>query len=152
MCIRDRLTKANEDLLLSKKKAHLDELREQKKNIVVVDQGSAMRLSKLEADIKVAEADIAKEERKLATARMTTADKRALQEKEVNRLLQEREKLVAETNLKGYTDFMDVDKMQKLDRSIKTAKETLAGFDKEVKKATFSGEVDSARALSLIHI
>ena len=139
------LTKANEDLLLSKKKAHLDELREQKKNIVVVDQGSAMRLSKLEADIKVAEADIAKEERKLATARMTTADKRALQEKEVNRLLQEREKLVAETNLKGYTDFMDVDKMQKLDRSIKTAKETLAGFDKEVKKATFSGEVDSAR-------
>ncbi|WP_288946169.1 tape measure protein [uncultured Porphyromonas sp.] len=140
------LTKANEDLLLSKKKAHLDEPREQKKNIVVVDQGSAMRLSKLEADIKVAEADIAKEERKLATARMTTADKRALQEKEVNRLLQEREKLVAETNLKGYTDFMDVDKMQKLDRSIKTAKETLAGFDKEVKKATFSGEVDSARA------
>ncbi|OFO52157.1 hypothetical protein HMPREF3027_06960 [Porphyromonas sp. HMSC077F02] len=140
------LTKANEDLLLSKKKAHLDELREQKKNIVVVDQGSAMRLSKLEADIKVAEADIAKEERKLATARMTTADKRALQEKEVNRLLQEREKLVAETNLKGYTDFMDVDKMQKLDRSIKTAKETLTGFDKEVKKATFSGEVDSARA------
>lgn len=140
------LTKANEDLLLSKKKAHLDELREQKKNIVVVDQGSAMRLSKLEADIKVAEADIAKEERKLATARMTTADKRALQEKEVNRLLQEREKLVAETNLKGYTDFMDVDKMQKLDRSIKSAKETLAGFDKEVKKATFSGEVDSARA------
>lgn len=140
------LTKANEDLLLSKKKAHLDELREQKKNIVVVDQGSAMRLSKLEADIKVAEADIAKEERKQNLARMTTADKRALQEKEVNRLLKEREKLVAETNLKGYTDFMDVDKMQKLDRSIKSAKETLAGFDKEVKKATFSGEVDSARA------
>nr|WP_311479505.1 tape measure protein [uncultured Porphyromonas sp.] len=140
------LTKANEDLLLSKKKAHLDELREQKKNIVVVDQGSAMRLSKLEADIKVAEADIAKSERELATARMTTADKRALQEEEVNRLLKEREKLVAETNLKGYTDFMDVDKMQKLDRSIKSAKETLAGFDKEVKKATFSGEVDSARA------
>ena len=140
------LTKANEDLLLSKKKAHLDELREQKKNIVVVDQGSAMRLSKLEADIKVAEADIAKEERKQNLARMTAADKRALQEKEVNRLLKEREKLVAETNLKGYTDFMDVDKMQKLDRSIKSAKETLAGFDKEVKKATFSGEVDSARA------
>lgn len=140
------LKKAIEDTGLAKQKARLEKLKEQKKNIVVVDQGSAMRLSKLEADIKVAEADIAKEERKQNLARMTTADKRALQEKEVNRLLKEREKLVAETNLKGHTDFMDVDKMQKLDRSIKSAKETLAGFDKEVKKASFSGEVDSARA------
>lgn len=140
------LKKAIEDTGLAKQKARLEKLKEQKKNIVVVDQGSAMRLSKLEADIKVAEADIAKEERKQNLARMTTADKRALQEKEVNRLLKEREKLVAETNLKGYTDFTDVDKMQKLDRSIKSAKETLADFDKEVKKATFSGEVDSARA------
>lgn len=140
------LKKAIEDTGLAKQKARLEKLKEQKKNIVVVDQGSAMRLSKLEADIKVAEADIAKEERKQNLARMTTADKRAMQEKEVNRLLKEREKLVAETNLKGYTDFMDVDKMQELDRSIKTAKETLAGFDQEVKKATFSGEVDSARA------
>ena len=140
------LKKAIEDTGLAKQKARLEKLKEQKKNIVVVDQGSAMRLSKLEADIKVVEADIAKEERKQNLARMTTADKRALQEEEVNRLLKEREKLVAETNLKGHTDFMDVDKMQKLDRSIKTAKETLAGFDKEVKKATFSGEVDSARA------
>lgn len=140
------LKKAKEDRGVASMKARLEELKEQKKNIVVVDQGSAMRLSKLEADIKVAEADIAKEERKQNLARMTTADKRAMQEKEVNRLLKEREKLVAETNLKGYTDFMDVDKMQELDRSIKTAKETLAGFDKEVKKATISGEVDSARA------
>ena len=139
------LTEATEDMALAKKKAHLDELKEQKKNLVVVDQGSAMRLSKIEADIKAAEADIAKEERELSTARMTTADKRALQEQEVNRLLKEREKLVAETNLKGYTDFMDVDKLQKLDRNIKTAKETLAGFDAEVKKASFGGEVDSAR-------
>lgn len=140
------LKKAKEDRGVASMKARLEELKEQKKNIVVVDQGSAMRLSRLEADIKVAEADIAKEERKQNLARMTTADKRALQEKEVNRLLKEREKLVAETNLKGYTDFIDVDKMQKLDRSIKSAKETLAGFDKEVKKASFSGEVDSARA------
>lgn len=140
------LKKAIEDTGLAKQKARLEKLKEQKKNFVVVDQGSAMRLSKLEADIKVAEADIAKEERKQNLARMTTADKRALQEKEVNRLLKEREKLVAETNLKGYTDFTDVDKMQKLDRSIKSAKETLADFDKEVKKASFSGEVDSARA------
>lgn len=103
-------------------------------------------LKVIQADIKATEESIKNSERELATARMTTADKRALQEKEVNRLLKEREKLVAETNLKGYTDFMDVDKMQKLDRSIKSAKETLAGFDKEVKKATFSGEVDSARA------
>lgn len=148
------LTKANEDLLLSKKKAHLDELREQERekykafeestSLDVID--AVKELEKVRADIKAAEADIAQEERKLATARMTAADKRALQEKEVNRLLKEREKLVAETNLKGHTDFMDVDKIQKLDRSIKTAKETLAGFDKEVKKATFSGEVDSARA------
>lgn len=140
------LKKAKEDRGVASMKARLEELKEQKKNLVVVDQGSAKRLSALEADIKVVEADIAKEERELATARMTAADKRALQEQEVNRLLKEREKLVAETNLKGYTDFMDVDKMQKLDRSIKSAKETLAGFDQEVKKATFSGEVDSARA------
>lgn len=140
------LKKATQDRGVASMKARLEELKEQKKNIVVVDQGSAMRLSRLEADIKVAEADIAKEERKQNLARMTTADKRALQEKEVNRLLKEREKLVAETNLKGYTDFIDVDKMRKLDRSIKSAKETLAGFDKEVKKASFSGEVDSARA------
>lgn len=140
------LKKAIEDTGLAKQKARLEKLKEQKKNIVVVDQGSAMRLSKLEADIKAAEADIANEERKQNLARMTTADKRALQEKEVNRLLKEREKLVAETNLKGYTDFTDVDKMQKLDRNIKTAKETLAGFDREVEKASFSGEVDSARA------
>ncbi len=150
------LTKANEDLLLSKKKAHLIELREQEKkaqkdyNDQMLMSGSAqseeMELNRIRADRKALETDVEKSERELATARMTVADKRALQEQELNRLLKEREKLVAETNLKGYTDFMDVDKMQKLDRSIKSAKETLAGFDKEVKKATFSGEVDSARS------
>lgn len=148
------LTEATEDMALAKKKAHLAELREQERekykafeestSLEVID--AIKELEEVRADIKAAEADIANEERRLATARMTTADKRALQEKELNRLLKEREKLVAETNLKGYTDFMDLDKLQQLDRSIKTAKETLAGFDKEVKKATFSGEVDSARA------
>lgn len=148
------LTEATEDMALAKRKARLEELREQERekykafeestSLDVID--AVKELEKVRADIKAAEADIANEERRLATARMTTADKRALQEKELNRLLKEREKLVAGTNLKGHTDFMDVDKIQKLDRSIKTAKETLAGFDKEVKKATFSGEVDSARA------
>lgn len=148
------LTEATEDMALAKKKAHLAELREQERekykafeestSLEVID--AIKELEEVRADIKAAEADIANEERRLATARMTTADKRALQEKELNRLLKEREKLVAETNLKGYTDFTDVDKLQKLDRNIKTARETLAGFDKEIKKASFSGEVDSARA------
>ncbi|WP_308005980.1 tape measure protein [uncultured Porphyromonas sp.] len=158
------LKKAKEDRGVASMKADLAELREEEKaakkaledakNTPAVSGFSysasieyeSKKLEGIQAKIRAAEADIAKEERKQNLARMTTADKRALQEKEVNRLLQEREKLVAETTLKGYTDFMDVDKMQKLDRSIKTAKETLAGFDKEVKKATFSGEVDSARA------
>ncbi len=158
------LKKAKEDRGVASMKADLAELREEEKaakkaledakNTPAVSGFSysasieyeSKKLEGIQAKIRAAEADIAKEERKQNLARMTTADKRALQEKEVNRLLKEREKLVAETNLKGYTDFMDVDKMQKLDRSIKSAKETLAGFDKEVKKATFSGEVDSARA------
>lgn len=158
------LKKATQDRTLEGKKADLAELREQEKtakksletakNTPAVSAYSysasieyeSKKLEGIQAKIRAAEADIAAREREYHLARMTTADKRALQEKEVNRLLKEREKLVAETNLKGYTDFMDVDKMQKLDRSIKSAKETLAGFDKEVKKATFSGEVDSARA------
>lgn len=158
------LKKAKEDRGVATMKASLAELREQEKVAMKALEDAknaptsngfaymasveyeSKNLNLIQEKIRAAEADIAKEERKLATARMTTADKRALQEKEVNRLLKEREKLVAETNLKGYTDFMDVDKMQKLDRSIKSAKEALAGFDAEVKKATFSGEVDSARA------
>lgn len=158
------LKKAKEDRGVATMKASLAELREQEKVAMKALEDAknaptsngfaymasveyeSKNLNLIQEKIRAAEADIAKEERKLATARMTTADKRALQEEEVNRLLKEREKLVAETNLKGYTDFMDVDKMQKLDRSIKSAKETLAGFDAEVKKATFSGEVDSARA------
>lgn len=158
------LKKAKEDRGVASMKADLAELREEEKaakkaledakNTPAVSGFSysasieyeSKKLEGIQAKIRAAEADIAKEEREHYLARMTAADKRALQEQEVNRLLKEREKLVAETNLKGYTDFMDVDKMQKLDRSIKSAKETLAGFDQEVKKATFSGEVDSARA------
>lgn len=158
------LKKAKEDRGVASMKANLAELREQEKaakkaledaeNTPAVSGFSysasveyeSKKLKGIQEKIRAAEADIAKEEREHHLARMTAADKRALQEQEVNRLLKEREKLVAETNLKGYTDFTDVDKMQKLDRSIKSAKETLAGFDKEVKKATFSGEVDSARA------
>lgn len=158
------LKKAKEDRGVATMKASLAELRAQEKVAMKALEDAknaptsngfaymasveyeSKNLNLIQEKIRAAEADIAKEERKQNLARMTTADKRALQEKEVNRLLKEREKLVAETNLKGYTDFMDVDKMQKLDRSIKSAKETLAGFDKEVKKATFSGEVDSARA------
>lgn len=158
------LKKAKEDRGVASMKANLAELRDEEKaakkaledakNTPAVNgfsysasvEYASKNLNLVQEKIRAAEADIANEERKQNLARMTTADKRALQEKEVNRLLKEREKLVAETNLKGYTDFMDVDKMQKLDRSIKSAKETLAGFDKEVKKATFSGEVDSARA------
>lgn len=158
------LKKAKEDRGVASMKVSLAELREQEKaakkaledakNTPAVSGFSysasveyeSKKLKGIQEKIRAAEADIAKEEREHHLARMTAADKRALQEQEVNRLLKEREKLVAETNLKGYTDFMDVDKMQKLDRSIKSAKETLAGFDTEVKKATFSGEVDSARA------
>lgn len=161
------LKKAIEDTGLAKQKARLEKLKQEEAiakanatdnnyakpsesksgfSLSFKVKDDSRDLKAIQADIKATEEGIKNSERELATARMTTADKRALQEKEVNRLLKEREKLVAETNLKGYTDFMDVDKMQKLDRSIKSAKETLAGFDKEVKKATFSGEVDSARA------
>ncbi len=161
------LKKAKEDRVVASMKARLEELKQEEAiakanatdnnyakpsesksgfSLSFKVKDDSRDLKAIQADIKATEEGIKNSERELATARMTTADKRALQEKEVNRLLKEREKLVAETNLKGYTDFMDVDKMQKLDRSIKSAKETLAGFDKEVKKASFSGEVDSARA------
>lgn len=161
------LKKAIEDTGLAKQKARLEKLKQEEAiakanatdnnyakpsesksgfSLSFKVKDDSRDLKEIQADIKATEEGIKNSERELATARMTTADKRALQEKEVNRLLKEREKLVAETNLKGYTNLTDVDKMQELDRSIKSAKETLAGFDKEVKKATFSGEVDSARA------
>lgn len=147
------LTEATEDMALAKKKAHLEELREQEKaKRKTFEQSTsygsvyaAKELEKVQAEIKVAEADIARSERELATARMTTAEKRALQEQEVNRLLEQRQDIEARAKLRGTSTLKDQHELQKLDEQIKTASKSLSELDKAATLPTFGSEVAEAR-------
>lgn len=147
------LTEATEDMALAKKKAHLEELREQEKaKRKTFEQSTsygsvyaAKELEKVQAEIKAAEADIARSERELATARMTPTEKRALQEKEVNRLLEQRQEIVARAKLRGTSTLKDQDELQKLDEQIKVASKSLSELDKAATLPTFGSEVAEAR-------
>ena len=150
------LTESTEDMALAKKKAHLAELREQEKekrsslNYHKATGGfgvlsASKELEKVQAEIKAAEADIARSERELATARMTPTEKRALQEQEVNRLLEQRQDLVARAKLRGTSDLKDQDELQKLDEQIKVASKSLSELDKAATLPTFGSEVAEAR-------
>lgn len=147
------LTEATEDMALAKKKAHLEELREQERaKRKTFEQSTsygsvyaAKELEKVQAEIKAAEADIARSERELATARMTPTEKRALQEQEVNRLLEQRQDLVARAKLRGTSDLKDQDELQKLDEQIKVASKSLRELDKAATLPTFGSEVAEAR-------
>lgn len=147
------LTEATEDMALAKKKAHLEELREQERaKRKTFEQSTsygsvyaAKELEKVQAEIKAAEADIARSERELATARMTPTEKRALQEQEVNRLLEQRQDLVARAKLRGTSTLKDQDELQKLDEQIKVASKSLSELDKAATLPTFGSEVAEAR-------
>lgn len=106
---------------------------------------AAKELEKVQAEIKAAEADIARSERELATARMTPTEKRALQEQEVNRLLEQRQDLVARAKLRGTSTLKDQDELQKLDEQIKVASKSLSELDKAATLPTFGSEVAEAR-------
>lgn len=147
------LTEATEDMALAKKKAHLEELREQERaKRKTFEQSTsygsvyaAKELEKVQAEIKAAEADIARSERELATARMTPTEKRALQEQEVNRLLEQRQEIVARAKLRGTSTLKDQDELQKLDEQIKVASKSLSELDKAASLPTFGSEVAEAR-------
>lgn len=147
------LTEATEDMVLAKKKAHLEELREQERaKRKTFEQSTsygsvyaAKELEKVQAEIKAAEADIARSERELATARMTQTEKRALQEQEVNRLLEQRQEIVARAKLRGTSTLKDQDELQKLDEQIKVASKSLSELDKAATLPTFGSEVAEAR-------
>lgn len=147
------LTEATEDMALAKKKAHLEELREQERaKRKTFEQSTsygsvyaAKELEKVQAEIKAAEADIARSERELTTARMTPTEKRALQEQEVNRLLEQRQDLVARAKLRGTSTLKDQDELQKLDEQIKVASKSLSELDKAATLPTFGSEVAEAR-------
>lgn len=150
------LTEVTEDMALAKKKAHLEELREQEKekrsslNYHKATGGfgvlsASKELEKVQAEIKAAEADIARSERELVTARMTTAEKRALQEQEVNRLLEQRRDLEAKAKLRGTSTLKDQHELQKLDEQIKVASKSLRELDKAATLPTFGSEIAEAR-------
>lgn len=147
------LTEATEDMALAKKKAHLEELREQERaKRKTFEQSTsygsvyaAKELEKVQAEIKAAEEDIARSERELATARMTPTEKRALQEQEVNRLLEQRQDLVARAKLRGTSTLKDQHELQKLDEQIKVASKSLRELDKAATLPTFGSEVAEAR-------
>ena len=147
------LTEATEDMALAKKKAHLAELREQEQaKRKTFEQSTsygsvyaAKELEKVQAEIKAAEEDIARSERELATARMTPTEKRALQEQEVNRLLEQRQDLVARAKLRGTSTLKDQHELQKLDEQIKVASKSLSELDKAATLPTFGSEVAEAR-------
>ena len=147
------LTEATEDMALAKKKAHLAELREQEKaKRKTFEQSTsygsvyaAKELEKVQAEIKAAEEDIARSERELATARMTPTEKRALQEQEVNRLLEQRQDLVARAKLRGTSTLKDQHELQKLDEQIKVASKSLRELDKAATLPTFGSEIAEAR-------
>ena len=147
------LTEATEDMALAKKKAHLAELREQEQaKRKTFEQSTsygsvyaAKELEKVQAEIKAAEADIARSERELATARMTPTEKRALQEQEVNRLLEQRQEIVTRAKLRGTSTLKDQDELQKLDEQIKVASKSLSELDKAATLPTFGSEIAEAR-------
>ena len=150
------LKEATEDRVLVEKRGHLEKLREQEKekrsslNYHKATGGfgvlsASKELEKVQAEIKAAEADIARSERQLATARMTTAEKRALQEQEVNRLLEQRRDLEAKAKLRGTSTLKDQDELQKLDEQIKVASKSLSELDKAATLPTFGSEVAEAR-------
>lgn len=149
------LKEATEDRVLVEKRGHLAKLREQEQakrktfeQSTSYGYGSvyaAKELEKVQAEIKAAEADIARSERELATARMTPTEKRALQEQEVNRLLEQRQDIVERAKLRGTSTLKDQNDLQKLDEQIKVASKSLSELDKAATLPTFGSEVAEAR-------
>lgn len=144
------LTEATEDMALAKKRALLSDAISEKyrlKQLAGSDPAPAMRkaINEKQAEIDILTAEVGKMERELATARMTPTEKRALQEQEVNRLLEQRQNLVARAKLRGTSDLKDQDELQKLDEQIKVASKSLSELDKAATLPTFGSEVAGAR-------
>lgn len=144
------LTEATEDMALAKKKALLSDAISEKyrlKQLAGSDPAPAMRkaINEKQAEIDILTAEVGKMERQLTTARMTPTEKRALQEQEVNRLLEQRRDLEAKAKLRGTSTLKDQNDLQKLDEQIKTASKSLSELDKAATLPTFGGEVADAR-------
>lgn len=144
------LTEATEDMALAKKRALLSDAISEKyrlKQLAGSDPAPAMRkaINEKQAEIDILTAEVGKMERELATARMTPTEKRALQEQEVNRLLEQRQNLVARAKLRGTSDLKDQHELQKLDEQIKVASKSLRELDKAATLPTFGSEVAEAR-------
>lgn len=144
------LTEATEDRVLANKRAQLSDAISEKyrlKQLAGSDPAPAMRkaINEKQAEIDILTAEVGKMERELTTARMTPTEKRALQEQEVNRLLERRQDLVARAKLRGTSTLKDQDELQKLDEQIKVASKSLSELDKAATLPTFGGEVADAR-------
>lgn len=144
------LTEATEDRVLANKRAQLSDAISEKyrlKQLAGSDPAPAMRkaINEKQAEIDILTAEVGKMERQLATARMTPTEKRALQEQEVNRLLEQRQDLVARAKLRGTSTLKDQHELQKLDEQIKVASKSLRELDKAATLPTFGSEVAEAR-------
>lgn len=144
------LAEATEDRALAEKKALLsDAIREKYrlKQLAGSNPAPAMRkaINEKQAEIDILTAEVGKMERELATARMTPTEKRALQEQEVNRLLEQRQEIVARAKLRGTSTLKDQHELQKLDEQIKVASKSLSELDKAATLPTFGSEVAEAR-------
>lgn len=144
------LTEATEDMALAKKRALLSDAISEKyrlKQLAGSDPAPAMRkaINEKQAEIDILTAEVGKMERELATARMTPTEKRALQEQEVNRLLEQRQEIVARAKLRGTSTLKDQHELQKLDEQIKVASKSLSELDKAATLPTFGSEVAEAR-------
>lgn len=144
------LTEATEDRVLANKRAQLSDAISEKyrlKQLAGSDPAPAMRkaINEKQAEIDILTAEVGKMERELTTARMTPTEKRALQEQEVNRLLEKRQEIVARAKLRGTSTLKDQDELQKLDEQIKVASKSLSELDKAATLPTFGSEVAEAR-------
>ena len=144
------LTEATEDRVLANKRAQLSDAISEKyrlKQLAGSDPAPAMRkaINEKQAEIDILTAEVGKMERELTTARMTPTEKRALQEQEVNRLLERRQDLVARAKLRGTSTLKDQDELQKLDEQIKVASKSLSELDKAATLPTFGSEIAEAR-------
>lgn len=144
------LTEATEDRVLANKRAQLSDAISEKyrlKQLAGSDPAPAMRkaINEKQAEIDILTAEVGKMERELTTARMTPTEKRALQEQEVNRLLEKRQEIVERAKLRGTSTLKDQDELQKLDEQIKVASKSLNELNKAATLPTFGSEVAEAR-------
>lgn len=144
------LAEATEDRVLANKRAQLSDAISEKyrlKQLAGSDPAPAMRkaINEKQAEIDILTAEVGKMERELTTARMTPTEKRALQEQEVNRLLEQRQDLEARAKLRGTSTLKDQNDLQKLDEQIKVASKSLSELDKAATLPTFGSEIAEAR-------